>query len=125
MATIAELDEKIQERKKQIARFEKRKKALLAKEREQEKKWKTAALTAMGELLLEALGCSWAELDLTDLDECLSDQSGSIRELVVREGRTSSEAKRALDEFKRARSSSYRGRSDTSDTKEEGSDDSL
>ena len=125
MATIAELDEKIQERKEQIARFEKRKKALLAKEREQEKKWKTAALTTMGELLLEALGCSWAELDLADLGECLSDQTGSIRELVVHEGRTPSEAKRALDEFKRARSSSYRGRSDTSDTKEDGSDDSL
>lgn len=125
MATIAELDEKIQERKEQIARFEKRKKALLAKEREQEKKWKTAALTTMGELLLEALGCSWAELDLTDLGECLFDQSDSIRELVVREGRTPSEAKRALDEFKRARSSSYRVRSDTSDTKEEGSNDSL
>lgn len=125
MATIAELDGKIQERKKQIARFEKRKKALLAKEREQEKKWKTAALTAMGELLLEALGCSWAELDLTDLGEFLSDQSGSIRELVVREGRTPSEAKSALDEFKRARSSSYRGRSDSLATKEEGGDDSL
>ena len=125
MATIAELDEKIRAQRAVIAHFEKRKKALLAKEREQEKKWKTAALTAMGELLLEALGCSWAELDLTDLGECLSDQPDGIRELVVREGRTPSEAKRALDEFKRARSSSYRGRSDTSDTKEDGSDDSL
>ena len=48
MPTVEELDAKIEERRRQIARFEERKKALIAKEREQQKKWQTLVVSAIG-----------------------------------------------------------------------------
>ena len=62
MPTVEEIDERIEEHKRQIARMEERKRAILAKQREQERKWKAMCLSAIGEAVLDAAGCDWNEI---------------------------------------------------------------
>ncbi|MGN8819144.1 hypothetical protein ACTNEN_12620 [Oribacterium sp. HCP28S3_H8] len=64
MATISDYDEKIEKKKDEIVRLEARRKALLRKERERERKWKTAFQNTIGEIVVQAVGCGWQELDL-------------------------------------------------------------
>ena len=73
MPTVEELDAKIEERRRQIARFEERKKALIAKEREQQKKWQTLVVSAIGETVIREAGCTWTDIDL----DCLQSRSMS------------------------------------------------
>lgn len=101
MPTVEEIDERIEEHKRQIARMEERKRAILAKQREQERKWKAACLSAIGEAVLDAVGCAWNELDVEALSGRLSVSGGDVLADAVTEGRSPADAKAALDDFKR------------------------
>ena len=96
MPTVEELDAKIEERRRQIARFEERKKALIAKEREQQKKWQTLVDSAIGETVIREAGCTWTDIDLDCLQSWLDERAEDLHDPVV------ADAKRALDRFKKA-----------------------
>lgn len=102
MSTVEELDAKIEERKRQIARFEERKKALIAKEREQQKKWRASVVSAIGETVIREAGCAWTDIDLDCLQSWLDERAEDLHDSVVIEGQTPADAKRALDRFKKA-----------------------
>lgn len=101
MPTVEEIDERIEEHRRQIARMEERKRAILAKQREQERKWKAACLSAIGEAVLDAAGCAWNELDVEVLSVRLTASGGDVLADAVAEGRSPADAKAALDDFKR------------------------
>lgn len=109
MTTVAELEEKIEDRKRQIAQYEARKKALIAKEREQARKYKEVTLTAIGETVLKSLGADWTDIDLDGLQGWLTECADDIRSVAVTEPRTPAEAKAALDAFKRTSKKPKRG----------------
>lgn len=102
MATVSELDEKIEEQKRKIAHLEERKKALIAKEREQARKYKAATVTAVGETVLRVLDADWTRIDLANLQAWLKEYSRDLGIVAVTGERTPSEAKAALDAFKRS-----------------------
>lgn len=62
-------------------------------------------LAAIGETVVRAIGCDWAELDLDGLNEALHDIGSDLLSGAVIDGRSPAEAKKALDAFKRARKS--------------------
>ena len=101
MPTVEEIDERIEEHRRQIARMEERKRAILAKQREQERKWKAACLSAIGEAVLDAAGCAWNELDVEALSDRLTASGRDVLADAVAEGRSPADAKAALDDFKR------------------------
>lgn len=105
--TVADFDRELEETKKKMARLKEGRKAAAAKEREQERKWRAAVASAMGDMLLESLGCGWNEIDLAELqprlEEWADGHRDDIRTRVVAEGRSASDAKQALDSFKRAK----------------------
>lgn len=105
--TVADYDRELEEAKRKFARLKEGRKAAAAKEREQARKWRAATVAAMGELILEALGCVWNEVDLAELGTSLDEWADGCRESIqlriVAEGRTPAEAKQSLDTFKRAR----------------------
>lgn len=103
MPTVEEIDERIEEHKRQIARMEERKRAILAKQREQERKWKAMCLSAIGEAVLDAAGCDWNELDVEALSDSLTASGRDMFADAVAEGRSPADAKAALDDFKRLR----------------------
>lgn len=106
MPTVADYDRELEETKKKMARLREGRKAAAAKEREQARKWRTATVSTMGELLLESLGCRWVEVDLESLKACLDEwvtrERESIQFRITTEERTPADAKQALDAFKRA-----------------------
>ena len=102
MPTVEELDAKIEERRRQIAPFEEPKKALLAKEREQQKKCQTLVVSALGETVIREAGCTWTDIDLDCLQSWLDERAEDLHDSVVIEGQTPADAKRALDRFKKA-----------------------
>lgn len=102
MPTVEGLDRKIEEMKGQIARYEERRKALIAKEREQQKKWRAGVTTAIGELVLREVGCDWNAIDLECLQAWLAERAEDAYGSVVAEGQDAAGAKRALDRFKKA-----------------------
>ena len=101
MPTVEEIDERIEEHKRQIARMEERKRAILAKQREQERKWKAMCLSAIGEAVLDAVGCDWNELDVEALSDSLTASGRDMFADAVAEGRSPADAKAALDDFMR------------------------
>ena len=101
MPTIADLDKKLENKKHEIAQLEERKKALIAKEREQARKWKAATVAALGEMLLGALGNEWTSVDLDALSGWLAENEEALRTRAVIDARTPVEAKKALDAFKK------------------------
>lgn len=56
MATVSEIDGKLDELKRQTAALKEQRKIAAAKEREQARKWKAATLAAIGEIVLKTLG---------------------------------------------------------------------
>ena len=89
MATIEDMDKRIAEAKERLAQYEAKKRAMLAKEREQARKWRTALLTTVGETVLTA---SWL---VSHADEAHAQLIGPER--------TPAQAKAALDDFKATR----------------------
>lgn len=102
MTTVEEIDEKIEERKRQIAKFESRKKAMLAKEREQSRKWRAATITAVGEAVLSVAGCDWTQLDVAELHSWLDENSATVRSRLVTDKTSPAEAKERLDAYRHA-----------------------
>lgn len=106
MPSVADFDRELEETRKKMARLKEGRKVAAAKEREQARKWRAATVSAMGEMVLEALGCGWDEVDLAALKSCLGEWADSYREdiqfRIITEGRTPADAKLALDIFKRA-----------------------
>lgn len=102
MRTVAEIDGKIEEHLNQIDQLKELRKQAAAKERQQTRKWRGMCLTAIGETVVRSIGCDWTELDLDGLQEALSNTGGELLAAVI-EGRPPTEAKRALDAFKRSR----------------------
>lgn len=104
--TVADYDRELEETKKKMARLKEGRKAAAAREREQNRKWRSSVTSAMGEMLLDALGFDWNEVDLAGLrpllDELVEERRDDIRLCAVAEGRTPAEAKQALDSFKKA-----------------------
>lgn len=93
MATVSEIDGKLDELKRQAAAL---------KEREQARKWKAATLAAIGETVLKTLGADWTAIDLEGLQGWLAESAEDIRLMAVTDTRTPVEAKEALDAFKRS-----------------------
>lgn len=113
MATVEELDERIEASRRQIARYEERKRALIAKEREQARKWRMSTVETIGEMVLAALGCEWKDVELTELQNRLASWACSIGDSgspVVSEERTPAEAKRALDQYRKAQKQAKRSK---------------
>lgn len=67
MATVSEIDWKLDELKRQAAALKEQRKVAAAKEREQARKWKAATLAAIGEIVLKTLGADWTDIDLEGL----------------------------------------------------------
>lgn len=106
--TVMDIDARIEEHMSQIDRLKTRRKALVAKEREQARKWKATCLAAIGQSVLDAAGCDWYELDIDGLRKVLSEYGEDLLAESVIEGRSPADAKRALDESKRARKAAKR-----------------
>ena len=104
MATIEDMDRRIAEAKERLAQFEAKKRAMLAKEREQARKWRGALLATVGETVLTAAGCDWTRLDLNALRSWLVAHSDEAHSQLVGQERTPAQAKAALDDFKATRS---------------------
>lgn len=101
MATISDYDEKIEKKKDEIVRLEARRKALLRKERERERKWKTAFQNTIGEIVVQAVGCGWQELDLELFQAWLEEAIGGSQPPVVLSESTPEDAKKRCDAFRR------------------------
>lgn len=101
MATISDYDEKIEKKKDEIVRLEARRKALLRKERERERKWKTAFQNTIGEIVVQAVGCGWQELDLELFQAWLEEAIGGSQPPVVLSESTPEDAKKRCDDFRR------------------------
>ena len=68
MATVSEIDGKLDELKRQAAALKEQRKIAAAKEREQARKWKAATLAAIGETVLKTLGADWTTIDLLEAE---------------------------------------------------------
>lgn len=101
MPTVSELDEKLEELKRQTLKVKEQRKEAVRKEREQARKWKAATLSAIGDAVLSSLEASWTDIDLGGLQTWLAENADDIRLLAVTDPRTPAEAKEALDAFKR------------------------
>lgn len=101
MATISDYDEKIEKKKDEIVRLEARRKALLRKERERERKWKTAFQNTIGEIVVQAVGCGWQELDLELFQAWLEEAIGGSQPPVVLSESTPEDAKKRCDAFRK------------------------
>ena len=110
MPTVADYDRELEETKKKMARLREGRKAAAAKEREQARKWRTATVSTMGELLLESLKAC--------LDEWVTRERESIQFRITTEERTPADAKQALDAFKRAQREEKRSASESHDEQE-------
>lgn len=103
MATVSDIDEKLDELKRQTAALKEQRRVAAAKEREQAKKYKASTLAAIGDTVLRALGANWTDIDLDGLRSWLAENSEDIRVIAITdEPRTPAEAKEALDAFKKA-----------------------
>lgn len=102
MATVSEIDGKLDELKRQTAALKEQRKIAAAKEREQARKWKAATLSAIGESVLKAIGADWTAIDLDGLQGWLTENAEDIRLMALTDPRTPVEAKEALDAFKRS-----------------------
>lgn len=112
MATVSEIDGKLDELKRQAAALKEQRKIAAAKEREQARKWKAATLAAIGETVLKTLGANWTAIDLEGLQGWLADNAEDIRLMAVTDPRTPVEAKEALDAFKRSSKPKRTGKPD-------------
>ena len=112
MATVSEIDGKLDELKRQAAALKEQRKIAAAKEREQARKWKAATLAAIGETVLKTLGADWTDIDLEGLQGWLADNAEDIRLMAVTDPRTPVEAKEALDAFKRSSKPKRTGKPD-------------
>lgn len=101
MATISDYDKKIEKKKDEIVRLEARRKALLRKERERDRKWKTAFQNTIGEIVVQAVGCGWQELDLELFQAWLEEAIGGSQPPVVLSESTPEDAKKRCDAFRR------------------------
>ena len=108
MATVSEIDGKLDELKRQAAALKEQRKIAAAKEREQARKWKAATLAAIGETVLKTLGADWTE----GLQGWFADNAEDIRLMAVTDPRTPVEAKEALDAFKRSSKPKRTGKPD-------------
>lgn len=102
MATVSEIDDKLDELKRQATALKEQRKVAAAKEREQARKWRAMTLTAIGESVLKALDADWTAIDLEGLRGWLDGNAEGMRAMAVTEPRTPVEAKEALDSFRRA-----------------------
>lgn len=112
MATVSEIDGKLDELKRQAAALKEQRKVAAAKEREQARKWKAATLAAIGEIVLKTLGADWTDIDLEGLQGWLAESAEDIRLMAVTDPRTPVEAKEALDAFKRSSKPKRTGKPD-------------
>lgn len=121
--TVNEMDRLIDDLESQLSDAKKRRKEAVKAEREMAKEWKPECLTAIGEVVCEAAGCKWNELDIASLAEVLAGSEMQLDQCVS-EGRGATEAKEGLDAFKRARRKVKRaaGGGTDEDTGVEGSD---
>lgn len=101
MPTVSELDEKLEDLKRQTLRVKEQRKEAVRKEREQARKWRAMTLTAIGEAVASSLGTPWTDIDLESLREWLDANADALRQFAVTEHRTPAKAKEALDAFKR------------------------
>lgn len=99
--SVKEIDSTLDELQSQIAELKKQRKEAKKVEREQARRWRAECLPAIGEAVLEAIGCEWNELDIAALMDALG--GGAQLDGCILEGRESEEAKKALDDLKRGR----------------------
>lgn len=100
--TVNEMDRLIGDLESQLSDAKKRRKEAVKAEREMAKEWKPECLTAIGEVVCDAAGCKWNELDIASLAEVLAGSEMPLDQCVS-EGRGAAEAKEGLDAFKRSR----------------------
>ena len=124
MPSVADFDRELEETKRKMAQLKEGRKAALAREREQTRKWRAATTSTIGELVLETLGFGWSEVDLAALQSSLRDWAAergeSVRASALREGRAPADAKRALDTFKREQRQARTGKSPAAPPTSEG-----
>lgn len=101
MATIQEVEERIERQKAELQKLEEKKKELKRKIRERDRKWREQVLLYAGERLLSTCGCPWQELDLAALDDFLSSYAKEASSLVTLPGSTPEDAKARLDALKK------------------------
>lgn len=63
--------------------MEDRRRKLVAKNREQERKWCAAVCAEAGRRVVEATGCDWSRLDLEALSQFLAEHSEEVSALLV------------------------------------------
>lgn len=102
MATVSEIDSKLEELKRQAAALKEQRRAAAAKEREQARKWKAMTLAAIGESVLKAVSADWTDIDIEALQGWLSENADGIRQSSVTDHRAPAEAKEALDAYKKS-----------------------
>lgn len=94
--TVEDLDAKIEAKRREIAQMEDRRRKLVAKNREQERKWAAALMAEAGRRVVEATGCDWSRLDLGALSLFLAEHAEEASALLVTPERTPAEAHEAL-----------------------------
>lgn len=97
---IAESDKKIAKYKALIAKEEEHKRAISVKKREQCRKWRAQVVTAIGEVVIEAVGCDWTRVDISAIKNWLDGFSNDELSNFVCYERSPKEAKEALDLLK-------------------------
>lgn len=102
MATVSEIDNKLEELKRQTAALKEQRRAAAAKEREQARKWKAMTLAAIGESVLKAVSTDWTDIDIESLQGWLSENADGIRQSSVTAHRAPAEAKEALETYKKS-----------------------
>lgn len=94
--TVKDLDARIEAKRREIAQMEDRRRKLVAKNREQERKWCAAVCAEAGRRVVEATGCDWSRLDLEALSQFLAEHAEEASALLVTPERTPAEAHEAL-----------------------------
>lgn len=77
-----DFDTKIEEAKHRVAQLEERKRAALAREREQSRKWRAATVAEVGEEVLSAAGCDWTRIDPAATGEWLREHAEGLAKAV-------------------------------------------
>ena len=103
MATIEALDEKIEKKRREIAQYETRKRAILAKEREQARKWKAETLQSIGTIVVDATHLDYKAINLSALHNWLYAHAQELSGQIAQDVLSPADAKAALDEFKKWR----------------------
>lgn len=103
MPSIEDLDAKIENKKREIEKFEKQKKELIAKYEKENKDCQKTVFNLIGEWVVNEAGVDWKQLNLNELKKFLNENKELIRLSCFEEEQELSEAKKMLNSYKKTK----------------------